>query len=73
MVYSRVLRALAAAGAHHYVKLKSGDEQYPALLDELANQLNEEFAMSGVRIKGADLVAHRSALEIAGLITRKMQ
>ena len=74
MVYSRVLRAIAAANTHcNEGAVQLGHENAAALLDEMARQLNDEFAMLGVRFQGKDLATRGSALEIARLITQKIQ
>jgi hypothetical protein len=62
MVYVRVLRAIAAT---------NGGGQ--SSLEELTNRLNEEFAILGVRIRPEDLKSRQSALDIAGMISRKIQ
>jgi hypothetical protein len=74
MVYSRVLRAIAAANTHcSNVAPQSGhDENNAILLDELARQLNDEFAILGVRVQSKDLAAHQSALDIARFISQKI-
>jgi len=72
MVYSRVLRALAAAGTNCAGAGQPVAEKNQNLLERLAKQLNEEFAMMGVRINSRDLAENHSALDIAQLITQKI-
>ena len=73
MVYSRVLRAIAAANPQVNEVSRSGRDNNEATLNELADQLNQEFAMLGVRVSSSDLAAHRSALDIARHITQKIK
>lgn len=72
MVYSRVLRAIAAANINGVGGALSGNGKSPNLLESLAKQLNEEFAQMGVRINSKDLAENHSALDIAQLITQKI-
>ena len=72
MVYSRVLRALAAAGPGCVGPSEPGVEKNQNLLDLIAKHLNEEFAMMGVRVNSKDLAENQSALDIAQLITQRI-